>query len=94
MGHGWDWVGNSFSDTYFGKKILFSHTPLEAGENDLMIHGHFHNNLHRLLEKQWVTPDEEERNKKDLANLTSKHKLLAIEDTNYQPVLLESLIMQ
>lgn len=92
LSHGWDFVGNSIQVSYFGKKILFSHTPLAIGENDLMIHGHFHNTLHRLLEKQWVSKEEEKRNEKDLQMLSSQHKLLAIEYTDYQPVLLEKFI--
>lgn len=90
---GWDFVGNTISDIFFGKKIVLSHAPVKVEEDiDLMIHGHFHNTLHRLLEKQWVSPDEEKRNEKDLGNLTPKHKLLAIEYTNLEPVLLKNFI--
>ena len=102
LSHGWDWVGYKFQDKLFGKNILFSHTPEHyaniesslwgAGNFDLNIHGHFHNTLHRLLEGKWATPDEEERNKVDLANLTPKHKLLSIEETGYKAVLLEKFI--
>lgn len=93
LSHGWDWVGESYTDTYFGKKILFSHTPLPINESYIWnIHGHFHNTLHRLLEKQWVSPDEEKRNEKDLGNLTPKHKLLSIEYTEYKPVNLKEFI--
>ena len=91
--HGWDFIAEQFLDTYFGKKILFSHTPQkDVGNFDLNIHGHFHNNLHRLLEGRYVIEGEKERNEIDLANLTPKHKLLAIENTNYQPVLLKSFL--
>ncbi len=93
LGHGWDYVGDEIKLTFEGKKLLLSHTPLPIGDDyDLMIHGHFHNTLHRLLEKQWISPDEEKRNKKDLGCLTPKHKLLAIEYTNYKPVLLSTFI--
>lgn len=91
ISHGWDYVGEEIKLKMFGKNILLSHTPLR-GDFDINIHGHFHNTLHRLLEKQWVTPDEEKRNEKDLGNLTPKHKLLAVEYTNYQPVLLSTFV--
>lgn len=91
LSHGWDYVGDEIKLKLFGKKILLSHTPLPLPDGfDINIHGHFHNTLHRLLEKQWVTPDEEKRNEKDLENLTPKHKLLAIEYTDYKSVTLES----
>lgn len=93
LSHGWDWVGDHMSNFFFGKKILFSHTPTKYdGCFDMNIHGHFHNNLHRLLEGRYVVEGEKERNEVDLANLTPRHKLLAIEETNYQPVLLENFI--
>lgn len=91
MTHGWDFVGTEIKLNMFGKRLLLSHTPL-PGDFDLMIHGHFHNTLHRLLEKQWINPDEEKRNEKDLGYLTPKHKLLAIEYTDYQPVLLSKFV--
>jgi calcineurin-like phosphoesterase family protein len=91
LSHGWDFVGDTFLGHYFGKAVLFSHTP-QKGEFDYNIHGHFHNNLHRLLEGRYVVEGEEERNREDLLTLTDKHKLLAIEETNYQPVKLEVLL--
>ena len=90
----WDFVADTFSITLFAKKILFSHTPQKDNGFDLNIHGHFHNQLPRLLKKRWVVEDEEERNKYDISVLTPKHKLLALEYTNYQPVSLESFINQ
>ncbi len=96
LSHGWDWVGAKFQDKFFGKTILFSHVPkaniFGASQYDINIHGHFHNNLHRLLEGKYVVDGEEKRNKKDLAVLTKKHKLLAVEEANYQPVSLEKFI--
>jgi len=87
--NGWDWVGAKFQDKFFGKNILFSHTPqmedkqIESGlwisgSFDLNIHGHYHNNNHRSKDEQ--------------VEITKKHKLLAMEFTNYQPVLLENFI--
>jgi hypothetical protein len=45
-----------------------------------------------LLEGKYVVDGEEERNKKVLMLLTPKHRLLAIENTNYLPVLLETFL--
>lgn len=91
--HCWDFVCDKFQDTYFGKKIMFSHVPaIDDGGFDINIHGHFHNTLHRLLEGKYVVDGEKERNERDLRVLTPKHKLLAIEYTDYKPVLLETLI--
>lgn len=74
-----------FLDTYFGKRILFSHRPQkDDGGFDINIHGHFHNNLNPSLENK--------EEKKLLSILTKKHKLLSIEENNYQPVLLEKFI--
>lgn len=93
LSNGWDFVCDKFSANYFGKNILFSHTPTKNSEWwDMNIHGHFHNNLHRLLEGKYVVDGEKERNEIDLNNLTPKHKLLAVENTNYKPVSLESII--
>lgn len=81
--HGWDFVCDSFTLTVFGKKILFSHVPLSRrkhGDYDLNIHGHFHNSKHRRHELKYRII----KNK--------KHKLLAIENTNYQPILLKTFL--
>lgn len=100
--HGWDFVAMKFQIYYQGKSILFTHIPeldrkleerlLGAGSFDINIHGHFHNTLDRLKRKEWVTPTEEERNKGVVDILCPKHKLLALEFTNYQPVILDNLI--
>lgn len=90
--HGWDFVAKTFSGLYFGKKVMFSHKPQEDNGFDVNIHGHFHNTLERLKRKDWVTPDEEYRNTHDLSVLTEKHKLLALEFTKYQPVLLNTFL--
>jgi len=93
--NGWDFVCESFSDNYFGKKILFSHCPMPAEKYDLNIHGHFHNALPRLLRGEWKVEGEKERNEQDLLNLLNgKHKLVALEETNYKPILLNSLCPQ
>jgi calcineurin-like phosphoesterase family protein len=92
MEHGWDFIGKTLSDIYFGKHILFSHAPKNNSDFTMNIHGHFHNSLHRLLEGKYIDDGERERNKEDMAILNSKHKLLAIEYTEYKPVLLEEFI--
>jgi calcineurin-like phosphoesterase family protein len=91
--NGWDFVCDKFEDTYFGKKIVFSHVPAaDDGEFDINIHGHFHNTLHRLLQGKYVVDGEKERNERDLMVLTPKHKLLAIEYTDYKPILLDNFL--
>lgn len=81
MGNGWDFVGEQIKDKYFGKKICLSHYPQYwDGWYDLNIHGHFHNSDHRRYE------DEMKFRK------NGYQKLLAIEYTDYKPVLLESLL--
>jgi calcineurin-like phosphoesterase family protein len=92
LDRGWDFVCDSFSIVYKGKKILFSHEPKNILSYDFNIHGHFHNALPRLLKKEFVVPTEEERNKEVLSILTDKHRLLSLEETNYKPALLETLI--
>lgn len=78
---GWDFVGDAFRDTYFGKNILFSHVPhYWDGWHDLNIHGHFHNTDHRRTE-----PELQERK-------NGYQKLLALEYTDLKPVLLKNFI--
>jgi calcineurin-like phosphoesterase family protein len=80
---GWDFVCEMLSNTYFGKQILFSHAPLEkAGLHDINIHGHLHNSEHRLDEatRRWYDP--------------GYHRKLALEETDYRPVLLETFLQQ
>lgn len=80
ISHGWDFVGKTMSQKMFGKKILFSHMPQTIGLDnyDCNIHGHLHDNVHRFPEYAHV--------------LTPKHFLLAMEHTNYEPVLLETFL--
>lgn len=93
LAHGWDFVCERFDGKYFGKKVAFSHIPLDDdGSFEINVHGHFHNTLHRLLEGRFVVEGEKERNERDLRVLTKKHRLLAIENTNLSPVTLEKFI--
>lgn len=82
--HGWDAVFDGYRLEMFGKKIMFSHMPQkEDGWFDVNVHGHFHDvpigDVHR-----------HEPEFKEI--LTDKHKLLALEYTNYQPVTLENFL--
>jgi calcineurin-like phosphoesterase family protein len=94
LDHGWGFVCENLTDTFFGKKITFSHIPI-LGIEHLNIHGHFHNTLHRLMRKEFMVEGEKERNDKDFdldkydKNI---YKLLAIENTGLKPVLLEEFL--
>lgn len=79
--HGWDTVVKSIGMHIYGKRIILSHKPSYSLSSDLNIHGHMHNSNHRKY--------------KTLERLLSyplKHELLSIENTNYQPVLLQTLV--
>lgn len=76
---GWDFVCDQFTLKKFSKTIVFSHEPLKEFEGDINIHGHWHDNDHRK------EPDFERWYGK-------RHKLLAMELTNYQPVELHKFI--
>lgn len=92
MSHGWDFVCESFSLKIGSDRILFSHEPKHLSRNDFNIHGHFHNNLHRLQRREWAVDGEEERNREILDTLTMNHINLSIEETNYKPILLSTLL--
>ena len=80
LSHGWDFICEQFQDTYFGKKILFSHVPVKDNGFDLNVHGHFH------------VINREEYNIEFASILNHKHKLVALEELKYKPILLENLI--
>ena len=82
LNNGWDFVCHKFSDKFFGKYVLFSHKPKEDDGYDLNLFGHFHDSFHHLKDKELV----------DI--LTDKHRLIAIENAKYKPVLLESIILK
>ena len=91
--HGWDFVAETVLIREFGLRILLSHFPKPyAGQFDVNVHGHFHNNLDRLRRKEWAGEFEERRNRHDLQALSDRHVLLSVEATNYRPVLLESMV--
>ena len=79
--HGWDFVCRRFESKYFGKNIMFSHIPVKDNNfYDINIHGHFHDSDHHIHEA-FI-----------LAVKNNKQKLLALEHTNYKPVLLEEFL--
>ena len=78
---GWDFVCESFVNTYFGKKIIFTHIPTHHfPQFDHNIHGHLHGNQHRL--------------EGALAEMYEPgyHIDLAPEIRNYSPVNIQSLL--
>lgn len=85
LSHGWDEVYESLmlQATVDGRhtRLLLSHVPQKYdGKWDLNVHGHFHNNFHRLKEPEIQ------------AIYTKKHLLLSIEAVNYDFVRLDDLI--
>ena len=85
--NGWDFVCDNFSLKAYGKNILFSHTPQPIGDYDINIHGHFHNKDLSNLDKEI-----EDRDKEMIKLITTNHKILSIEKTNYEPILLEHFL--
>lgn len=77
----WDFVCYTFSDTYFNRKILFSHCPqtYDLDKYDLNIHGHLHNNRR---EGSWENFKFNDR----------IYKLISPEYLNYKPILLEEIL--
>ena len=80
LSHGWDFVCEQFQDTYFGKKVLFSHVPVRDSGFDFNIHGHFH------------VINREDYNIEFASILNYKHKLVSLEGLGYKPILLERLL--
>lgn len=81
MTNGWDFALKGLRLKVSGKRILLTHMPQPDDHwYDINIHGHFHNSDHRSHEPDLVKVKNE------------KHKLLALEYTNYQPVSLEDFI--
>ena len=80
--NGWDFVCDSFSLNYGGKRILFSHKPKQISKSfDLNIHGHFH------------TMDRPDRIEEFQGEYDVKfHKLISLENNGYRLTNLDSLI--
>jgi len=79
LNNGWDFVANSFTINKYGHNILFSHFPEKEKGYTLNIHGHLHNNRH-LNDIEIIE------------SLNDKQFLLALEQTNYSPLNLQSII--
>lgn len=79
----WDFVCDSFSLNYFGKRILFSHIPQVPQKDlyDLNVHGHCHTNKPKPRDDRVYDYYDE-----------TYHRLLSLEEQNYQPVLLNNFI--
>lgn len=81
LDNGWDFVCDSFSLKYYGKKIVFSHIPMMYDNTrfDLNVHGHLHENRHRGDCKAFNFKERD-------------YSLVSLEFSDYQPILLETLI--
>lgn len=80
--HGWDFVCYSFTDNYFGKKILFSHYPKPALHCDYNLHGHLHNNVYKY----------EHLTKENQSIICDRHLLFSCEATKYRPLTLNYIL--
>lgn len=77
---GWDFI----CDTFTLGKIIFSHAPqMPDYRYDMNIHGHTHGNEHRIADDMKYYGFKYD---------PSWHKELALENTNYQPVLLSTFL--
>lgn len=84
--HGWDVVTDGMVLQVAGKQVLFTHTPRPIATFDLNVHGHFHNSTHRM-------EDPGKTARYTLEDVGEKHKLLAVEYTNYQAVDAEKFVI-
>jgi calcineurin-like phosphoesterase family protein len=77
---GWDFVCDSFTLNKYGKRIIFSHEPIPHHGAGINIHGHWHDNDHRIEPefRDWYSED--------------KYKLFSLERTNYKPVPLQEFL--
>jgi calcineurin-like phosphoesterase family protein len=74
-------AGFSFVCTQFKiKRTVFSHMPIEISDDEINIHGHFHN----IPSCHWE-PELVER-------LTDRHYLFSLELENYSPVSLNDIV--
>lgn len=85
LSKGWDFCGHKMELDIFGLKILFSHIPQPPDSRfwDLNIHGHFHNySVEKIKEFE----------PQIYRYLDHRHHLVSMENNNYQPVNLETII--
>lgn len=84
LSHGWSAVADQVVMKLFGKRVVFSHIPVQRalwGATDYNIHGHTHGNSHRDFEV------------KDYYD-TLYHREVAMELTNYRPILLTDKFLE
>lgn len=78
MERGFDFVCNTFTAKYFGKRYIFSHAPLDKTPAfDRNIHGHLHGNSHRAAEFEGKVYDHEWHY--DLAPELHDYKIISLE---------------
>lgn len=80
---GWNFVCHAFVGKYFGERFYFTHVPAVPSESwKYNVHGHTHGNLHRDTEvlREFYTKE--------------RHIEIALENTDYQPVLLTQKILR
>lgn len=76
LSHGWDFVCERLTNTYYGVRVCFSHRPLPwDGDFDINIHGHLHNLSHRPEERTNVL-----------------NYLISLERMGYTPLSLRTLL--
>lgn len=82
LSQGFDFVCETFKDTYYGKRIEFMHIPKPLSPDcDLQIHGHWHAKTHRNEEIAASTPW-----------YTDRHRLVSLELQGYKAFPLEAFI--
>jgi calcineurin-like phosphoesterase family protein len=79
LSNGWDFVCHSFTMTYYGKKLIFSHVPHDDSDTwDLNIHGHLHNTCNQFGIDTYFK--------------NSRYRLIALEFLDYKAVTLKEII--
>lgn len=77
--HGWQTVAEALTLRLYGKDVLFTHIPANHemwASTDINVHGHTHGNTHRDHDIQ------------HFYHPGNYHREVALENTNYQPVLI------
>ena len=82
--HGWDFVADWIMMEHYGKKILFSHEPIQYNPFvEINIHGHLHNNLENCLKDEGY---------KKFYKKNKFHRLVSLEELDYKPVSLPNFL--
>lgn len=84
LSHGWSAIADQLVLRLFGKKIVFSHIPVDPDlwlATDYNVHGHTHGNSHRDI---------------DVRHFMDKkyHREVAMELTNYRPILITDKFLE